>query len=517
MGMGSGEIFSRRQDITKEIILLLYGDVYGERTAPLVFSYSAVQWSQRMKIAFIHHHLRPGGVSRVIREQIRSLEPENETLVICGEEPVEPPHFHYRVIPALAYDRDRNDRTSPDEAAQAVMDTVRSFWKNGADIFHVHNPTLGKNADFISMLKSLQSMKAALLLQIHDFAEDGRPQNYRGEDYPENCHYAVLNSRDYKILRQCGLCEEGLHLLPNAVRSLWVQKSLQNISNKDTVLYPVRAIRRKNIGEAVLISLFLPPGKRIGITLEPTGAIDNESYAGWQSFADTYGLAVSFRLGIGANFDELLARTSSMVTTSIKEGFGFSFLEPWTAKKMLYGRLLPDICSDFIQNNIDLTHLYTMLAVHTYLFDADDFRKKWKFCYAGKMKQFGLPVGRESIERSFNALFSNDTLDFGYLNEKLQKQVISSVYEKPDNRKNVLDINPFLSNIDALSGQKKRIEANRLAVERQYSLEKNQERLMRIYNQVQNITVDHKIDRLRLLAAFNTPERNQLLLCDDSF
>ncbi len=475
-----------------------------------------------MRIAFIHHHLRPGGVSRVIREQIRSLEPENEILVICGEEPDEPPPFPCMIIPALAYDRDRNDRTSPHEAALEVMDAARFFWNNDADIFHVHNPTLGKNADFVSMLKALQSMKAALLLQIHDFAEDGRPQNYRDEGYPENCHYAVLNSRDYKILRQCGLREEGLHLLPNAVRPLQVQKSpknmsQQNISHEDTVLYPVRAIRRKNIGEAVLISLFLPPGKRIGITLEPTGAIDRESYAGWRRFVETHGLAVSFRLGIGTNFNELLARTSSMVTTSIKEGFGFSFLEPWTAKKMLYGRLLPDTCSDFINNNIDLTPLYTRLSVHTALFDVDDFQKKWKICYSGKMKQYRLPVERKSVERSFNALFSNDTVDFGCLNEKLQKQVASSILEKPENRKNMLDLNPFLSNIDALSGQRERIEANRLAVERQYSLEKNRERLLHIYSRVIHVAVYHKIDRSKLLAAFNAPGKSQLLLCEDSF
>jgi len=475
-----------------------------------------------MRIAFIHHHLRPGGVSRVIREQIRSLEPENETLVICGEEPDEPLPFPYRVIPALAYDRDRNDRTSPHEAALEVMDVVRCVWINGADIFHVHNPTLGKNADFVSMLKALQSMKAVLLLQIHDFAEDGRPQNYRDEDYPENCHYAVLNSRDYKILRQCGLREEGLHLLPNAVRPLPAQKSpknisQQNISNGDTVLYPVRAIRRKNIGEAVLISLFLPPGKRIGITLEPTGTIDRESYEGWRCFVEMHGLKVSFRLGLGTNFNKLLARTSSMLTTSIKEGFGFSFLEPWTTKKMLYGRLLPDTCSDFIKNNIDLTHLYTRLAVNTALFDVDDFQKKWNICYAGKMKQYGLPFERKSVERAFNTLFSNDTVDFGYLNENHQKQVIRSILEKPDDRKNVLDLNPFLSDIDVLSGQRGRIEANRLAVERQYSLERNRERLLHIYNRVTHVTVDHKIDRLRLLAAFNTTGKSQLLLCDDSF
>jgi len=466
-----------------------------------------------MRIAFIHHHLRPGGVTRVITEQIRSLENICDFLVICGEKPGQPVSFPVIVIPSLAYDRDRSDRATPVDTANAIMDAACSFWKNEADIFHIHNPTLGKNADFVSVIKALQSMNAALLLQIHDFAEDGRPQNYRGEEYPKNCHYAVLNSRDYNILKKCGLKKEGLHLLPNPVRPLKVQKS----SNTDTVLYPVRAIRRKNIGEAVLVSLFLPPGKRIGITLEPTGAIDRRSYAGWRSFVDDYNLYVSFRLGIGTDFDELIAKSSSIITTSIKEGFGFSFLEPWTAKKMLYGRLLPDICSDFISNNINLSHLYSRLAVNTEFFDIEYFRKKWKKCYTAKMEQYGLPLSYDSIRRFFSSLFINDTVDFGYLNEKLQKQVIVSILEKPENKRNMLDLNPFLSNIDELSAAEEYIESNRSAVKQQYSLEKNRERLMYVYNQVRRSTVVQAIDRIKLLFAFNTPERSQLLLCDAAF
>ncbi len=466
-----------------------------------------------MRIVFIHHHLRPGGVTRVITEQIRSLEGICESLVICGEKPEQPVFFPVRIVPSLAYDRDRSDRTTPADTAAAVVDAAVSFWKGRADIFHIHNPTLGKNAEFISIIKALQATNAALLLQIHDFAEDGRPQNYRGEEYPRNCHWAVLNSRDYHILKECGLKEKGLHLLPNPVRPLPVQKS----SHTDTVLYPVRAIRRKNIGEAVLASVFLPPGKRIGITLEPTGAIDRQSYAGWRSFVDDYKLNVSFRLGIGANFDELLEKTSSIITTSIKEGFGFSFLEPWTAEKMLYGRFLPDTCSDFIRNSIDLSHLYNRLAVVTDFFDVGYFRKKWEMCYTAKMKQYGLPLSGESLGRSFRSLFLNSSVDFGCLNEKLQKQVISSILEKPGNRKHMLDLNPFLSHIDGLSDVRERIEANRSVVEQQYSLEKNRERLMHTYRRVKRGTVFHAIDGIKLLAAFNTPERSQLLLCDEAF
>jgi hypothetical protein len=39
---------------------------------------------------------------------------------------------------------------------------------------------------------------------------------------------------------------------------------------RNRYLYPVRAIRRKNIGEALLASLFIPKGRTVAVTLPPT-------------------------------------------------------------------------------------------------------------------------------------------------------------------------------------------------------------------------------------------------------
>ena len=67
-----------------------------------------------------------------------------------------------------------------------------------------------------------------VLLQIHDFSEDGRPANYalirdhleNPEDlYPiaEHLHYAVLNGRDLDVLLKAGIPSEKCHLLANPV------------------------------------------------------------------------------------------------------------------------------------------------------------------------------------------------------------------------------------------------------------------------------------------------------------
>ena len=72
---------------------------------------------------------------------------------------------------------------------------------------------------------------------------------------------------------------------------------------------------------------------------------------------------VRFDVGLENDFKILVTSSQFLITTSITEGFGFSFLEPWLANKLLWGRKLPDICIDFEKNNIRLEHLYTRLLI----------------------------------------------------------------------------------------------------------------------------------------------------------
>lgn len=478
-----------------------------------------------MNIAFVHHHLRPGGVSRVIAEQINSLGDKVQTLVVSGEKPSHTVSFPFIVVPHLAYDRDRNDNMSPLDAAKLILKGIKSIWKDGADLFHFHNPTLGKNRDYLTVIKTLLSMGSKVLLQIHDFAEDGRPFNYSNEKYPENCHYAVLNKRDYTILLRSGLKNEGLHLIPNPVKPLEVQDSFEQDSfeqdafkqERDIVLYPVRAIRRKNIGEAVLLSLFLRDNEKVGVTLEPTSELDRRSYSDWVNFANSERLNIIFRLGIDHRFEKVLGRARCMLTTSIKEGFGFSFLEPWTAGRMLFGRILSDICSDFIEKGIRLEHLYKKISIPLSFIDKKLLYSKWQECYAQKMKQYGITVKPTDIEKSFYSLIDDNCIDYGYLSEGLQRQVIFQVQKNRKNYKKILDLNPFLEKISSFEGWEQLVENNRKIVTEEYSLTKNRVTLMNVYERVLNVEVKHSIDKRVVLDAFNTPEKNFLLLCDSAY
>lgn len=472
-----------------------------------------------MRIAYLHHHLRPGGVTRVILEQASSLAAagNHEALIISGEDPRVDPPCRVRVVPCIVYDRDLRAEVCPRSCARAVLSEIRAVWPGGPDILHVHNPTLGKNRFLLDIIRAVRETGVRVLLQIHDFAEDGRPENYRPEaSWPAGCHYAVLNARDHRILLQAGFAEEGLHLLPNPVRPLGVPGPEETVPSGDrhTFLYPVRAIRRKNIGEAVLLSLFLPRDDHVGVTLEPTGSLDVQSCLRWRSLVRAHNLRVRFGVGVDRDFSEVLGRARSMITTSIKEGFGFAFLEAWTAGLMLLGRRIPGICDDFVESGVRLSHLYERLDIPLSFIDLKRFRDQWRCCFRRRMERYGMPHHDSLMDGLFERLIREKLVDFGLLSDTLQGSVVTRLAGDRRARSVVLDLNPRLENINCFETMPGLVEKNREVVLREYSPEKYGRRLLDLYGHVLDRDVRHAIDRDVILRAFNRPEMNHLLLCD---
>ncbi len=119
--------------------------------------------------------------------------------------------------------------------------------------------------------------------------------------------------------------------------------------------------------------MFLKDDQTLAITLPPHSPADMPSYAPGSALSPTIDSSIAFEVGQHHDFSELVGAARSLITTSINEGFGFSFLEPWTAHKLLWGRKLPDICHDFEENDIDLGHLYTQLSIPLKWIDQSSF------------------------------------------------------------------------------------------------------------------------------------------------
>jgi len=467
-----------------------------------------------MKIAFIHYHLKQGGVTTVIKQQLDAIRNDCDVMVLTGE----PAGNDFPVdtvnIPGLGYDSLNPEPHHPGKTAADIQNAILSRWKNGCDVLHVHNPFLAKNKNILKILKELQKNGINLFLQLHDFAEDGRPHAYFSKDeYIADCHYGVINSRDYKILLQSGLNTKGLHKIPNTVKALDIS------ANKDSnpekyILYPIRAIRRKNIGEAILLSLYFKNKETLAITLPPNSQQDILSYSGWKKFTIENNLNVEFNASSKIDFTSLIQSSRSLITTSINEGFGFAFLEPWTAKKVLWGRKIPDICCDFEENGILLDHLYEHLLVPLYWIDKDNFYQKWKSCIIKSYTLFGFSIDKideKKIDVAFFKITNNGYIDFGLLDEPYQKQIISRVISSKKNANQIIDLNHFLIDIGNISNNDTLIKKNNKAVLQSYNLSVYKNKLLEIYKKVTSDMVSHSIDKHALLSHFLNLETFSLL------
>ncbi len=462
-----------------------------------------------MKIAFLHYHLKTGGVTTVLQQQIKAVSPACEVMLLTGEMPESTGRIETRTIPGIGYDIPGDTLHDPGQVADAAVNAIFNYWPDGCDILHVHNPTLAKNRNFLKILKALQSRGITLFLQIHDFAEDGRPQNYfHDEEYPVDCHYGVINSRDYNILLKCGLKPHGLHRVFNTITPL-PRKDKKAVA--DYVLYPVRAIRRKNIGEALFLSLFLAHGESLRITLPPNSPMDWKSYSDWKRFVKTHRLAVEFEAGLNNDFSDLVCNAGSLITTSITEGFGFTFLEPWTADKMLWGRKLPDICHDFEKTGINLNHLYSSIRIPLEWIDSKAFSRRWETVFRTVCRDFGLHPCDIDIQKALSAILYGDKIDLGLLDEKFQRQVLSRIIKDKPARRELIGINPFLAEPGYVKNPNKLISKNRAAVLDTYNEAEYTNNLLGAYQKIIEKPVTQRIDRQHLLRSFLRPNQFSLL------
>ena len=400
-------------------------------------------------------------MTRVVERAVESLGDRARCLFFTGEAArgETPLQKKIREVPNLGYATDKKFH------ALELLRRARGAFGGEPDVWHIHNHCLGKNPSLTQEVSNLAMAGQKILLQIHDFAEDGRPDNYsnlgklKKRLYPvaPHIHYAALNQRDFAFLRNAGIPEENLHLLPNPVSPLSTTKLetpiledpnselqtpnpeplpvTQSLKPKAQSLfvYPCRAIRRKNIGELLLWSALMPEAK-FAVTLAPKNPEVKAIYDAWVSFATELELNVEFDAGAKSTFEEMIAKADALITTSIAEGFGLAFLEPWLADKPLVGRNLPEITGDFAKHGLDLSTLYNHLPVpliseHWNISDEffQGLEKTMRASRAAYDREWSDPV----FEQAKTALVKDGCVDFGILNEEMQRTIIRAVKADP--------------------------------------------------------------------------------------
>jgi hypothetical protein len=317
---------------------------------------------------FVHYHLRPGGVTRVIQQQTCAFAKMNlpfsfATISAGPETSVTGEH---RSLLALDY-----AGSSPQDLNHAsLLAQVSDLPK--PHIWHFHNPTLGCHPQMARLIHELAITGERMILHIHDFAEDGRPQNLRRLScgppwFPvsSRIHYIVLTMRDHKLLRDAGLPESQVSLLGNPVRP----KPLPRPSSQNArVLYPTRAITRKNIGEMLLLAALAPAGTRFATSLGPDQSQYKDDYLDWQKLATELALPIDWAITEDTDapvaFEEAISQSTHLLSTSTQEGFGMAFLEAIAWSRPLMGRAIPHIQENLQFHSIEHPHLYDRIEVN---------------------------------------------------------------------------------------------------------------------------------------------------------
>lgn len=370
-------------------------------------------------VVIVHCHYESGGVTQVVQNHVAALHdfarPATEFRIVLaggdrtgGLSESARQQVQFWSLPALDYDELHVTSDSPTadhrgkSLAKDLMDRMSSSAMTPEDtIIHWHNHSLGKNAAAPHAIAALADQGWTLLLQVHDFAEDQRPENvvYLKEQYdapemrqlqqilyPVSDHvaYATLTRGDADIFRAFGLPDDRITVLPNSVRLPAGElptrdAAMRKLSNafgiapeSRWILYPVRGIRRKNVGEFLLLCQLLgfatsdDAGPIIGgLTLKPDTPLERASYERWRRVADKHVTNVVFDAAHHreVSFLDNLAACEAVVSTSVAEGFGMAFLEPWLAGRRVIARNLPGVTADFREAGLKLNQLYDRVDV----------------------------------------------------------------------------------------------------------------------------------------------------------
>ncbi|MES2921848.1 MAG: HAD family hydrolase [Verrucomicrobiota bacterium] len=436
-----------------------------------------------MRAAIVHYHLDPGGVTRVIESASRVLTAAGVRQVIltggCGVPPqAVPGASRPEVLPArhvegLGYLTNPGALTA-EKLTATLRATVTDALGGPPDVWHFHNHSLGKNCLIPDVIARLAEAGERLVLQIHDLAEQGRPANYQlisryRDIYPfsPRIRYAFLNTRDLALFTSAGLPPENAILLPNPIAPTLTSR-LDSSSPQDHELEagriehglrrdaaatsspallfaPIRGIRRKNLGELVLLAALAPAGTRVAVSRAPRNPDALPVHDTWQKFSATHRLPIGFDVvdrftpaaGAGSDFESWLAHATHIVTTSVSEGFGLPFLESIAQGKPLLGRDLPHLAAD---HGIRFPHLYQRILIPVDWVDLTILESHLATTLERNFRLYRRPLHINQVSEVLATLVHGELLDFGNLPEPLQQGIIEKLAEFANRRIPLVEI-----------------------------------------------------------------------------
>ncbi|MCC9658210.1 hypothetical protein [Rhodopirellula halodulae] len=486
-----------------------------------------------LKILIVHCHFERGGVTQVVDNHVHCLRDADEITEIAllsgprqsGLQESTRNAVQLWSLQSLEYDSHREIKNDIETDARTTAEDIdqlcrQSDWNPNEVVVHWHNHSLGKNAASPLVVKRLAAMGYSCVLHIHDFAEDQRPENwaYLRDTLPcqsateldtilyptgPRISYATLTTGDARTLVQYGIDRSRVDVLPNSVRlpsselpafetaRQKVRQAFDLPSDFQWMLYPVRGIRRKNLGEFLLMCQLAGRPAVGAMTLMPTTPVEKRSYERWRSIAHECVDNVVFDAAHHPDieFTDNLSAATTVVSSSVAEGFGMAFLEPWLASRSVVARNLPGVTADFIDRGVLLDRLYDSVRIPgspDWLAGAEQaFQLAKQKAWQGVLTEaeLGSQVTQPTAEQ-------HDWIDFARLTPDLQIEVLRKFASDEGFAQEVRQRNRDLVNWLTEPLDPSVIQHNRSIVQSEFGSANQRQQLLNLYRKaVQNADI----------------------------
>lgn len=443
-------------------------------------------------LVLFHYHLLRGGVRTALLRSLQCLAQEGwfhgrKLVLTVGR--LDGARSFARTLKTLVTDvevivdtrLDYQDARWPDEKSfrkdvAALRDSLLG-WGGSSALFWLHNPTLGKNPAVTAAWKEAaekawsEGLPHRFLYHLHDFPECGRVENmfrlhrcwHKGgltDFYPNspNTAYGVLNATDRQRLLACGLAPQRVFWLPNVLipsaqpqpvltpaRKRAVASALSRYAQEHAYgfdpgrpqwLLPIRLIRRKNVLEALFLAAAHSQTPQVLITLDATSAQEKPYAEAVKQCVRRHRLPCVIGFGnnlVGSafSFEDLMAWSDAVVTTSLMEGFGFAFLEGPLLGRPLIGRDLAEVTADFAQAGFSTERLYKTLPVPLDTSQRRRLKTEGRL-FAASYRRMVPTLSDKDVDRFVGRLetvYNEEAVDFGMLDFTAQEDLLKMVLQ----------------------------------------------------------------------------------------
>ncbi len=372
-------------------------------------------------LVVVHYHLRPGGVRRVIEVTLPAIVaamPSLERVTITvGEEDrdgwldrlranISGVAFELRSNASIGYFSELE--VEPQVAREAVRKFLHDVVKSDVEtLVWAHNLGLARN---LLLARELAEVTAGPMTRMvshhHDFWFENRwsrwpefsPCGAESLDDVARCvfssganvSFGTINRLDlHGIQRQAKNQSAWLpnpadmeHVNAPGDRQLAADWLAEQLGDRGPVwVFPTRFLRRKNIGEAMLLTQWMRPDGWLVTTAAASSADEVEYFERISRFSQEHSKRCRFAILANGgeprpSVEHVVAASEAVIVTSIQEGFGLPYLEAAAIGKPLVARSLANVTPDLRQLGLNFSNTYNEIWVHPSLMDLDAERTR---------------------------------------------------------------------------------------------------------------------------------------------